>query len=271
MASMRFRIRCKEGIVTTSDLSGAFRDWQYNNEHWLFISPHDDDIVVGGGLLLQGAAAENVRVTILIATDGSMGYCRRSDRKKIVSIRKEETINSFHQLSIGDIRWLGFRDSDLYRYAGRRRAANGDPAVVEGHTGLQNAFTHAIRSIRPTRIFVPGRTDFHPDHKLVYQEVLISVFHAQGAIWPELGEPLCSIPAVYEMAIYSPFEGPPDIRIEGESEQLDRKIDGIRAYASQKQIEAIIERQKNGGPVEYLRDIHYELYSPEMYDELFGL
>ena len=269
MEQTYFRVRKEGRIKKTRDLSAAFREWKNENERWLFISPHDDDIVVGGGLLLQKARSERVPVSILIATDGSMGYCDVSDRDRIVSIRKQETENSFNLLLVDDVRWLGFSDNDLYRFAGRRKAAQGDPAVIEGHTGLQNAFTHAIRAIRPTRIFIPGRTDFHPDHKLVYQEVLISVFHSQGAIWPELGAPLESIPVVYEMAIYSPFEKPPNIRIDGTAEHLERKIQGIRSYISQRQIEAIIDRQRLGGPVEYLRDIDYELYSPDMYNDIF--
>ena len=271
MEGMTIRVRRKDAIIETEDLDTAFRGWNGVREHWLFISPHDDDIVVGGGLLLQLARAENLPVTVLIATDGCMGYCDLADRDRIAEIRKNETLRSFELVSIDDVHWLGFSDNDLYRYAGRRRAMKGDPGVVEGHTGLQNALTHAIRRISPTRIFVPGQTDYHPDHKLIYQEVLISVFHARGEIWPELGPPLSFLPAVYEMAIYCPFERLPTIRISAGPEHLARKLDCIREYASQRQIESIIEKQEHGGPVEYLRDLEYELYTPEMYSDLFGM
>ena len=65
-----------------------------------------------------------------------------------------------------------------------------------GHTGVQNAFTLFLRRIAPSRVFVPTASDLHPDHKVANQEMLISLFHAQGEIWPELGRPLEAVPGL---------------------------------------------------------------------------
>jgi len=51
--------------------------------------------------------------------------------------------------------------------------------------------------------------DLHPDHQIVHEEVLISLFHAQGNIWPELGEPIAEVPQVYEFACYCDFPRQP--------------------------------------------------------------
>jgi len=56
-------------------LESVSRHWQGKKERFLFISPHDDDVVLGGGLLLQLARMEDVPVHIIIVTDGAMGYC----------------------------------------------------------------------------------------------------------------------------------------------------------------------------------------------------
>ena len=36
---------------------------------------------------------------------------------------------------------------------------------------------------------MPSPADYHPDHQVAYNEMQISLFHAAGLIWPELGEP----------------------------------------------------------------------------------
>ena len=92
--------------------------------------------------------------------------------------------------------------------------ADGDPGAFAGAVGLQNAFARCLRQVRPTRVFLPTSADLHPDHRIVHEEMLISLFHAQGAIWPELGEPIAEVPAVYEYAVYCDFPEPPQIRIE---------------------------------------------------------
>ena len=103
---------------------------------------------------------------------------------------------------------------------------------------MQNAFTYALRQIRPNRVFLPTSADLHPDHRIVHEELLISLFHAQGNIWPELGEPIAEVPKVYEFAVYCDFPEPPQIRIEATPEHAAKPSSRrIRAYASQEQIE----------------------------------
>ena len=98
----------------------------------MFVSPHDDDIVAGGGLLLQKAVEDKIRIVVRITTNGQMGYCSDEDRDRIVRIRMNETRESFGLYGITDVEWIGFSDNDLYRFAGRRPASPDDPAVIEG-------------------------------------------------------------------------------------------------------------------------------------------
>jgi len=58
-----------------SKLANVSRHWQGKKERFLAISPHDDDAVLGAGLLIQLTKRENVPVYIMVVTDGSMGYC----------------------------------------------------------------------------------------------------------------------------------------------------------------------------------------------------
>ena len=76
----------------------------------------------------------------------------------------------------------------------------------------------------PNRVFLATSADLHPDHQIVHEEMLISLFHAQGNMWPELGEPIAEVPKVYEFACYCDFPQPPQIRIEATPAMLDAKL-----------------------------------------------
>lgn len=269
MSDFTFSRRDGDKISTSSDLGKILQYENPEREHWLFIVPHDDDAVIGAGLLFQKAKAENIALTILITTDGHMGYCSIDQKEQIIDIRKQETLNSFKLLGIEDVQWLNFPDCSLPLHMGRRAAKAGDPCVIENCTGLQNAYTYHLRKLKPTKVFLASHQDYHPDHKIVYEEVLISLFHANGSCWPELGRAIEKIPAVYEMAIYCDFSELPNIKLEGQDAHLEKKVEAILAYQSQTQIGALVDQVREGGSVEYFRDIEFKFYSPKNYQDLF--
>jgi LmbE family N-acetylglucosaminyl deacetylase len=269
-AAFRLWSRKSEGIVDGTDLASVFDGWMQGQERWLFIGPHDDDVVLGAGLLIQKAVQEHVPVHVLVTTDGQMGYCRLEDRETIGKIRAAQTRESTAILGVDHVDWLHFPDCNLTAFAGRRRAERPtDPHVIEACTGLQNAYTHRFRKIRPSRIFVPTGADLHPDHKIVHQECLISVFHACGDIWPELGPPLTAVPKVYEMAIYCGFPKPPTLKLLASAERFETKLMAIGAFASQRQIGRIVDNIRQDGPVEYFRSVDMNLFSAGEYATLF--
>ncbi|MFW5828582.1 MAG: PIG-L deacetylase family protein [Alkalispirochaeta sp.] len=251
-------------------------------ERWLFISPHDDDPAISAGMFIAAAAAEGVRVRLRIATDGSMGYTPAVRAEDVVAERRRETLASCRLLGIEDVGWYNYPDARLHLWQGRapvspERDGVGHPVAshsvashtVAGHTGLQNSITAEIRSYQPNRILVMSGQDFHPDHKIVYQEVMISVFHAQGDVWPELGPPLDQLPWVYEFAAYAPFAADPDVELTGDDELFQRKLEAIATFASQTQIAHLVNDLKESGPYEYIRSFPFETYSPKRYAHLF--
>jgi LmbE family N-acetylglucosaminyl deacetylase len=258
------------GELVSGVLSDVLPDFR-EGERWIFVSPHDDDAVIGAGLLIQEAIASGVSASLRIVTDGSMGYTDLEERDRIVEIRRAETYESYGVIGLDDIAWFGYRDNDLYRHCGRRRIGPPSDETIdarEGHTGLQNSLTAEIRALRPTRVLVCAASDYHPDHKLTFQETMISVFHATGTIWPELGDPW-SAPTrsgyalVYEYAVYAPYAQPPDHRLQSEPENLERKLDAISRYRSQRQIGKLVEQIGNGGAIEFLRTVPFDHYSPD--------
>jgi LmbE family N-acetylglucosaminyl deacetylase len=259
-------------LISSSNPADVFDGWQAGHERWLFLSAHDDDIVTGGGLTFLTGMAEGAEVHAVVTTDGRMGYCRLPQRRSISQVRRREAEESFRALGLpaDRLHFLGFPDCNLNPYRGRHFATIGDPTEVEGASGLQNAFPHILRKIRPTRVFLPTSTDLHPDHQIVNKEMQISLFHAQGKIWPELGEPIEIIPQVYEYATYCDFPEAPQLQIKVPPEFLERKLQGIRAYASQEQIDVLIDVQREAGPVEYIREVQFNFYSPQKYALLFA-
>jgi LmbE family N-acetylglucosaminyl deacetylase len=192
------------------------------------------------------------------------------EQSSIARVRQEETYDSLVALGVPreQIHFLGFPDCQLGQFTGRRPAADA-PGVIHGYTGLQNAFTYHLRQIRPTQVFVPTMNDLHPDHKVTNSELQISLFHASGAIWPELGKPLEVPPAIHELAIYCDFPEPPTLRIASNEAIFAKKLDAIAAFKSQKQIGALIKNVRDAGPQEYIRTINFRFYQPETYHHLF--
>jgi LmbE family N-acetylglucosaminyl deacetylase len=242
-------------------------------ETWLFVSPHDDDLVIGAGLWMQAAIDAGVDVQVLVVTDGRMGYCTLEQRETISEIRRRETYESFKILGIEKehIAWIGYPDGGLYTLQGRRKhRADDEVEAIEGYVGLSNAFTYHLRRTRPARVFVPTAADLHPDHQVTNNELMISLFHAAGAIWPELGQPLSDVPKVYELAIYCDFPQPPQLELRAGQEAFERKLAGILAYKSQLQIARLVEIVRSAGAYEYLRELNFRFYSPENHKSAFA-
>jgi LmbE family N-acetylglucosaminyl deacetylase len=260
------------GIIS-SKWENAFTDFSAGNERIGFVVPHDDDAVIMGGLLMQKAVADGIPVDVVITTDGRNGYNDPKMRSKIVAKRKKETEDSLRGLGISqkNIIWLGYPDTDLRTHGGRRKALRGSPHPLAGHSGLQNSFVDLLKRGKYTRLFVANGSDLHPDHKQVYEDLIISVFHAAGGLWGELHGGPIPMPFLYIGAIYCDF--PPDqipnLRVIAPPNALDRKAKAVEAYGSQEQIGSIKEKIYSGGPIENFYEWKFEPYDPRSYDEYF--
>ena len=267
-----FDRRTETGIVSSSNPAEVWSDWRGIDERWLFVSAHDDDIVIGAGLTLLAGLANGVASYATYFSDGQMGYCSTEQRQDIVRIRREEADRSFGHLGLAreNLFRFTFDDCNLLQAMGRRLIEPGSERnELCGSTGLSNSLTWTLRKVRPTRIFLPNRRDLHPDHQAVHNDVMISIFHAQGAIWPELGEQITEIPKLYEYATYSDFVTPPTMRIRVPDDLVRRRFEAVEMYQSQRQIGLIVESLRKAGGGEYLLEMEFDLIQPRKYDGLF--
>ena len=258
-------------ILTSTNPADVWEDWKGEDESWLFLAPHDDDIAIGAGLTFLAALNDGIKVSAAITTNGESGYCRLEHKGKVAQVRESEARASFSAMGLPakDLYFLGYHDSGLDHFTGHFWTDEEGPTVIAGATGLQNSFTWLLRQVRPTRIFLPSGTDIHPDHCIARQEMIISIFHAEGKIWPELGEPIPVFPKIYEYATYCDFLTPPQTRITVSDALLQKKLDGIAAYVSQEQIATLVALHRQAGNRECVRQMEFKLITPGKYNHLF--
>jgi len=266
-----FDRRTEKGTVSSSNPAEVWSDWRGTDERWLFASAHDDDIVIGAGLTLLAGLANGVASYATYFSNGQMGYCSAEQQPDIVRLRREETDRSFEHLGLPAENLFRFEyiDANLPQSMGRRFAEPGERNELCGGTGMQNSMTWTLRKARPTRLFLPNHRDLHPDHQAVHSDLIISIFHAQGEIWPELGEPITEIPKLYEYATYSDFVTPPTMRVRVPEELVRRRFEAVAMYQSQRQIGMMVESLRQAGGGEYLREMEFDIIKPGKYDALF--
>ena len=275
MSSTVFFDRRKESrLISSANPGDIFPNWKGEEERWLFLSPHDDDIICGCGLTFIAALHCGIKTFAGVVTNGKMGYCTNEERETIADVRRDECVNSFTTLGLPkeNLYFLGHDDGSLNLQAGRRFAtgAVGEGPAIAGGAGVTNSLVWLLRQTRPNRLFVPTITDLHPDHKFTNSEAMMSIFHAQGSIWPELGDPIPDIPAIYEYATYSNFITPPTLRVRVSEDLFERKINGILQYKSQKQIDLTIKIQRENGTEEFIREAEFDIFVPQRCKELFA-
>lgn len=269
--SVIFERHGKNGKKSSENPADIFDRWEKDKESWLFLSPHDDDVVCGAGLTFLAAMESKIDVHAAVISNGRMGYCTREQKKTIAGIRREETRRSFEFLGLPKEKLYHFDydDGSIALNAGRRFANPDDPNAIAGGTGLQNTLTWLFRQVRPTRVFMANRLDLHPDHQAVNNETIISIFHAQGAIWPELGPPITTLPTLYEYATYSDFARSPNVRIRVSDDLVEKRLQGITLFESQLQIELLVQQLRQTGGVEYLLEMEFEIFQASKYESLF--
>jgi LmbE family N-acetylglucosaminyl deacetylase len=266
-----FDLRNVDGTILSGEPSMIFSDWRGSDECWLYVSPHDDDIVLGAGLMFVSGLELGIRTHAIVSTIGA-GYCRPEHRETIGQIRRAECCRSFEVLGLSsdNLHFFDYLATDMLSNLGRRFTEDENcSTAIAGASGFQNSFTWLLRQVRPNRVFLPSQTDIHPAHKAIHEEFLISVFHARGKIWPELGSPITEFPRLYEYATYNDYIDPPTLRVRTSADLLDRKLRGIAAYVSQEQIDLIVATVRSMGAREYIHELIFKLFDPKQYDLLF--
>ncbi len=198
----------------------------------LVVAAHPDDaeLNVGGTILRHVDAGRSVAICDL--TRGERGSRGSAD------LRAAETMRANRALGIADdMRWnLGIPDGDIR-------------ATPETTLSL----VRAIRHFRPTVLLLPWDHDRHPDHEDANRLARRACFDAG----------LTHVESTHDGRTQSPhrpermycfmqaYEREPDFVVDI-SDQFDRKLDAIAAYASQFTVPGRSVPEDEGGPETFI-------------------
>jgi len=241
-----------EEISTSGDISLFFPGWR--DENVAFIAPHDDDGVIGSGLLMQAVKAFGGKVHLMIVGDGRQGYCSEEEISTIYDTRRKETERSSEILGIDEIHRFEYPEGDFALY-------------FKTSDGIIRTTTQKLKEVNATRIVVPTINDAHPDHQYVNRAARIAFFHANGGLWDGYST---DIRDLLESAIYCPFDTSPDRAVNTSARIFKKKKKAISAFKSQRQIRDLVEILADDGPQETFRSIPPPNYSSRvMFEQYF--
>jgi LmbE family N-acetylglucosaminyl deacetylase len=254
------RVRQRHGAqaATDSQLSAALGPGP-----WLLLAPHDDDFILGAGLAVTAAVAQNIPLHVAIATDGSLGYVTPAERSGLVATRARELNEAAAVLGLApeQLHRLEFPDGSLVLQQGFRGPDQPDT--------LAQRLVTLLRALRPRTVFVCTPEDVHPDHRACASECEIACVLASSRIWLERGAPIAE-PQRFHYAVYAPFVGDPELQIEVDPGSFAKKLDALRCFESQGVIEPMLERLTRAGAYEYFQRARVLRYTPEQYAGLFA-
>ena len=180
------------------DIDFIFRDWSLSSERLAVISPHDDDAILGAGYVMLSAALNGAKVYVLIMCDGRAGYTEPELKKRIVDIRREETIHAYAALDIPQENIIRFNYPDF------SLGARTEWLYPDGHEGIFAKILRTLRNLKITRLIIPNGHREHSDHTAAHDIGLYIGPQVGDRILPDLGDTV-SIRSTLVYSVWSDF------------------------------------------------------------------
>jgi len=181
--------------VRSPDVGLIFPGWRSTprgSEQVAFLSPHDDDIVLGAGYLLTAVIKNGGTPYVIIFCKGDAGYSTPKEKRTVVQRRKKETIECYEKLGVlrKNISFLNIPDFSLMTYVNRQ---------LPRSKGLFEYLLRLLRKNNITRIVFSSGHFEHWDHTAVYYMGMYSAPQAGDPVLVDLGKS----PPVKSYLIYS--------------------------------------------------------------------
>ncbi len=238
----------------------VFPDWR-PGENVAFYSPHDDDVVLGAGALVQAVMKGGGGARVFIFCRGDAGYSTAGEKEVIVKTREMEAVRAYGELGVpaGAITRFEIPDFALMETLPRR------PSVL-GETVFDRLIAH-LRADKISRVVFSSGHREHADHTAVFLHGIYTSPQAGDPILADLGPPfpIRSYLAYSVWTDFAPAEEPEGWRADKgvlagrEEENAVRKA--LEAFVSQKKIMAGTAaasrkaRRMEGGFLELLRTV----------------
>lgn len=179
----------------------------------LVIAPHPDDEVLGAGGTIARLSAERHHVVVAIVTRGMPELFDQA----LIEQGREEAVRAHAILGVAETRFMDFPAAQL---------------DTVPHHRLNAGMLALVGETRPEMVLIPFRDDLHLDHRLVFDSALVAVRPTPGSGVREVYayETLSETNWNASRSITAPFVPDLYVRID---DFLDRKLEAMRAYASQ--------------------------------------
>ena len=176
MIFVDFRSKQKE-----EDFNLIFPDWE-SGENVAFLSPHDDDVLLGAGYLLTAVLKHGGFPLVMIMCKGDAGYSNEGEKYRIVDVRKDEALSAYGRLGVPPFRihFLDIPDFSLMPHVNR---------MVFENSGLFLEQIRIFRQEKITRVVFSSGYFEHWDHTAVYYMGIYNSPQAGDPVLVDLGEP----------------------------------------------------------------------------------
>ncbi|MGH1519223.1 PIG-L deacetylase family protein [Chryseobacterium sp. JK1] len=124
----------------------------------IVVAPHADDEIIGCGATIARHIKAGDEVTIVIATNASVGAPELYSADQVKSTRSE---------AIAAHQFLGIKDTIFLEFPAP--ALNAYPEFK-----ISLEISEIFKKIKPTHLYLPHPGDIHQDHKAIYRASLVA-------------------------------------------------------------------------------------------------
>jgi len=175
----------------------------------LVVAAHPDDAELGMGGTIAQLLSTGVRVVVVDLTDGEPTPYGSPE------IRAKETAAASAILGIKDRRHLGLKNREVFDTVDNRKLLAG-----------------VIRDVQPSLLFLPYWEDAHPDHVQTCALGEAARFYSKFVKSDLPGAPTYPRKVLHYIFTHHRPRIAPSL-VFNVTDQIDRKMDAVRAYASQ--------------------------------------
>ena len=160
----------------------VFPGWK-RGETVAFLSPHDDDAVLGAGYLVRAVEKHGGTPVVIVFCRGDAGYSEAKDKKAVVGRRRRETAAAYGALGVPPEDIVRFDLPDLSLMAHVDRVTPG------GRKGAVEDLIRVLRSRRAGRAVFSSAHHENWDHTAVHHLGMYAAPQAGDPILADLGAP----------------------------------------------------------------------------------
>jgi LmbE family N-acetylglucosaminyl deacetylase len=164
------------------DIGLLFPGWR-KGEAVAFLSPHDDDAVLGAGYLIRAVKKAGGLPFILIFCRGDAGYSSAREKKSIVARRRREAYAAYDALGVPPEDVIRFERPDL------SLMGHVDRIRPDGRKGVVDKLIGLLRARRAARVVFTSPHFENWDHTAVFCLGMYAAPQAGDPILADLGPP----------------------------------------------------------------------------------